>query len=422
MSDELVGPLFKGFPKSAPEMPIAAVGYMGWKALAGDLPLPIAVLRASALAGNSLWMRAFLDLTGVALCPHGKTTMSPQLHRRQIEDGAWGITVANVNQLQVCRSHGIERVFMANQLIDRAAIAYVVDELSADPRFDFYCLVDSVAGVERLETVARERGLDRSLRVLLEGGFRGGRTGCRDRAAARAVAEAVGAAKHLDLSGIEGYEGIVTGATREQRDGRIRSFLDYLVHLLRAGLEEDWFATDPVLLTAGGSSYFDMVADTFGAGAGSVKIVLRSGCYLTHDAGLYQGHFREMLARSEDARGIPGRFEPALEVWGVVQSMPEVGLAIANVGKRDVSHDVDLPKVIKYCRDGGSVQVLAEAYPVSRLNDQHAYVSLPPESPLAIGDFVGFAIFHPCTTFDKWRLIYVVDDDYRVEDAVCTYF
>ena len=37
---------------------------------------------------------------GIDLAPHGKTTMSPQLFRRQLDAGAWGLTFATVTQLR----------------------------------------------------------------------------------------------------------------------------------------------------------------------------------------------------------------------------------------------------------------------------------------------------------------------------------
>ena len=59
---------------------------------------------------------------------------------------------------------------------------------------------------------------------------------------------------------------------------------------------------------------------------------------------------------------------------------------------------------------------------MTRLDDQHAYVSLPPGTDLAPGDLLCMGVSHPCMTFDKWRVIPVTDDDYRVTDVVYTFF
>ena len=65
--------------------------------LAGDLPLPIALLKRDAVAHNLAWMQRQARHWGIDLAPHGKTTMSPQLFRRQLDAGAWGITFATVD-------------------------------------------------------------------------------------------------------------------------------------------------------------------------------------------------------------------------------------------------------------------------------------------------------------------------------------
>ena len=417
----------KGYPKGAPPTPADEVGKFGWNVLREDLPMPVALLHRSAMENNSRWMRRFLELSGAAICPHGKTTMSPQLFRKQLDDGAWGITVSTVNQLRVCRAFGIDRVLLANQIVDGAAIAYLMAELKGNPDFDFYCLVDSVSGVARLAEAARAHDLGRPLQVLLEGGVADGRTGCRDLADSIAVAEAVlDARPALALRGVEGYEGLIQGATPAERDGKVAAFLDYLARILETGLERDWFAPGPIILTAGGSAFYDMVTERFGrlAAGREIEVLLRSGCYLTHDSKLYQGIFADLRERSATARAVEGEMRPALEIWAAVQSIPEPGLAIATLGKRDVSFDVDLPLPQVWCRPGPGARPspLGAGHEVKDLNDQHAYMRLPPDSPLRVGDLVGFGISHPCTTFDRWQLLYLIDDDYQVTGAIRTFF
>src|SRR3546814_5876817 len=84
---------------------------------------------------------------------------------RQLADGAWGITVATVQQLQVCRRYGVERVVFANQLVDGQAIRYVLDELARDPDFEFWALIDPVEAVERLTGAALDRKDRKSIRL-----------------------------------------------------------------------------------------------------------------------------------------------------------------------------------------------------------------------------------------------------------------
>ena len=399
----------------------------GWNILAEDLPLPAAVLLDSALTHNSEWMRRFLEATGACLAPHGKTTMSPQLFKRQLADGAWGITVANVQQLQVARDHGVKRVIMANQLIGKQAIRYVLNELKADPTFDFYCLVDSVEGVKMLAEAAARQKPRRPLQVLLEGGIPGGRTGVRDFKAAMKVTRAVAAASpHLALRGIEGFEGLICGKNANDTQNQVDAFLDFLAELAVAVGKAGLYAPGEVLLSAGGSAFYDRVVERFNTAKldRKVRIVIRSGCYLTHDEASYAKMFEDVLARSKVARALGEGLKPALEVWAYVQSRPEPTRALVTMGRRDAGADSGWPTPIKWFRPGKHKrpQAIPSDHACVNMNDQHGYLDIPAGSPLKVGDLVGFGINHPCTTFDKWQVIHVVDDDYNVVETLRTFF
>lgn len=422
----LIDDSYKGYPNGVEPTRLGAIGTRGWSLLRQDISLPAAVLLDSAVDNNSLWMRRFLSVTGARICPHGKTTMSPQLFERQLQDGAWGITLATVDQIRIARAYDVKRILMANQLVERQGIRYVLDELAADPEFDFYCLADSPASVSLLAEAAKARGLTRPVQLLLEAGLHGGRTGCRTETQARATVQAVReAAPHLVLRGVEGFEGLIKGSSAEEKQAKVEAFLEYMVQLLKAGLAENWFAEGPVLLTAGGSAFFDLAAERFANAARGrdITVVLRSGCYLTHDSKSYEHMFDDILARSASARETGGRLRAALQVWAVVQSTPEPGLALATMGRRDVGSDVDMPTPLLWYRAGMNRPApLPEGHLVTGLNDQHAYIQLPPDSPLRFGDLVGFGISHPCTTFDRWQLIYRVNDDYDITGAIRTFF
>jgi D-serine dehydratase len=422
---ELSG-LVKGVPNGVAPFPVEDVGSKGWNLLREDLPLPAAVLKTSAIDHNDQWMKAFLGRSGAVIAPHGKTTMSPALFRRQLDSGAWAITVATVHQLQVCRQMGLDRVILANQLIGRQAIRYVLDELEAHPEFEFYALVDSPAGVAMLAEAAAGRTLKAPINLLLEGGMAGGRSGCRDLEAAMAVARAVKAAGWpLRLVGVEGFEGLFAGSL-EQAAADGRRFVEFLVEIAQACVDEDLMAPGPVILSAGGSMFYDLVAEGFSAArlGRETQVVTRSGCYLTHDSGMYERSFEALLQRSPSLGAIGEGLRPALEVWGYVQSRPEAGKAICTVGRRDISSDVDMPTLLHWRRPGPDEPLRrpGPGHVVTGLNDQHAHLALPADSPLQVGDMVGFGVSHPCTTFDKWRLLYLVDDAYDVTGAVWTFF
>jgi len=416
----------KGFPGQAAPRTLGEIGSAGWNVLAGDLPTPVAVLRASALAHNRAWMRRFLAASGAVLAPHGKTTMSPQLFALQLADGAFGITCATVSQLQVYRRHGIQRVFMANEVIGAQGLDYVVAELVRDPGFELYLIVDSVAGIEQLASAAARGALKRPVRVLIEVGTPGGRTGVRSMADVDALLAAIGAAGGaLALHGVEAYEEVVRGDAAEA-EAAIQALLTLQLEAsTRARQSVAAHGAVPWLLSAGGSVYFDLVARGLSQPAGSsATVLLRSGCYLSHDHVRYTKAEAARNARSPALAALGEGLRPALEVWSTLQSRPEPTRAYLTAGKRDLSHDLDLPVATGWYRPGAprTVLPLGDGHRIFKLNDQHAHLELPASSPLAVGDLVRIGISHPCTTFDRWQLVYVVDDDYNVVDAIRTFF
>jgi D-serine dehydratase len=425
LDEQVLQPGIKGLPIREP-LRQGAIGVQGWNVLHADTGFPVAVLKTAALRHNLDWMRRFCERHRVTLAPHGKTTMSPQLFGAQLANGAWGITLATVTQLQVAHRFGVRRVLLANQLVAPSDIRAVLSLLHGDPGFECIVLADSLAGVARLAEAVARHPLLRPLPVLVELGLAGKRAGCRTLDAAITVARAIAGAPGLQLAGFEGYEGLLVTDDREADLAAVDAFLAQLTGLVRSADDEGLFTGAEILLSAGGSSYFDLVARGFGAVSGlsrPLRAVLRSGCYLTSDHGTYERMLVELNAREAEADGL----RPALEVWSMVQSRPEPTLAILTMGKRDVSYDADLPRPLLYHRPGpGTPHALPPGCSIFKLNDQHAYLRLPEGHPLctelAVGDLVGCGISHPCTTFDKWTLILGVDDDYHVRGAYNTFF
>jgi len=420
--DSTLDSRLKGFPQDQAPIRLGDAGSQGWGLLQGDLPTPVALLKASVLEANAAWMGEFLRRTGASLCPHGKTTMAPQLFQRQLAAGAWGITLATPQQARVAMDFGLKRVLLANQVFDEGALTWMQRAMAEDLELDLTTLVDSMAGV----AVLAARPWPRPLPVLLEVGIPGGRCGVRDLETALAVARAIKTSPSLCLRGVECFEGIVMTPDAGSDQARIEAWLDLLGEIARRCAAEGLFETSEVLLTAGGSAYFDLVATRFaGVDLGRPsRVLLRSGCYASHDAGHYARLVTRLEGRLPETWKIQGALRPAIEVWGRVISRPEPGLAFLDFGKRDVSHDIDLPLPILWARPSlhTSPQPLPQDVRILSLYDQHARLSLPGDSELAPGDLVGCGISHPCTTYDKWQLLWLVDDEYRVLEGIRTFF
>ncbi|BBX20002.1 amino acid deaminase [Mycolicibacterium duvalii] len=359
---------------------------------------PVCVLHAAALAHNITTMAGWCRERGVELAPHGKTHMAPQLAARQLAAGACAVTVATVGQAAVYRAFGVTNLVLANQLVDEAGLRWLGRELDADPDLQVLCWVDSGRGVEVMTAALADT--QRPVDVCVEVGLPGGRTGCRTDAEVDAVARAAAASPRLRLVGVAGYEAALGHGRAPDALAGVRAHLAQVrAAVLRLA---PVFETDLPVASAGGSSYFDEVADTLTdwPGALAVRTVLRSGCYLTHDHGLY--------ARTSP---LTDRLRPALEIRAQVVSRPEPNLAVLTMGRRDVAFDQDLP-----------VPLDLPDSSVAKLNDQHAYLRLGGADRAAVGDWLRFGISHPCTVFDKWRIFPEVDAAGRLVDLIRTYF
>ncbi|MBB4518114.1 amino acid deaminase [Paraburkholderia fungorum] len=390
-----------------------------WNLLNEDVSLPAAVLYADRVEHNLKWMQAFVAEYGVKLAPHGKTTMAPQLFRRQLENGAWGITLATAHQVRAAYHGGVSRILMANQLVGRRNMMMVA-ELLSDPDFEFFCLVDSVEGVEQLGEFFTS--VRKPLQVLLELGVPGGRTGVRDEAQRNAVLEAI--ARYPDvlkLAGVELYEGVL------KEEHEVREFLQSAVAVTRALVEEGRFARTPAVLSGAGSAWYDVVAEEFvkASETGKVEVVLRPGCYLTHDVGVYRKAQTDIFARNPVAKKMGEGLLPALQLWAYVQSIPEPDRAIIGLGKRDSAFDAGMPEPARHYRPGTEAPrdiAASEGWEIFGLMDQHAYLRIPAGADLKVGDMIAFDISHPCLTFDKWRQVLVLDPSYRVTEVIETFF
>jgi D-serine dehydratase len=417
-----LAPGTKGLPLDGSIVQLGDLAGRGLNVLRGDLPVPIALLKRSALENNLEVMQAYVERAGVQLAPHAKTTLCPQLFMRQLSHGCWGLSVATMTQFKLCHDLGVGRMILANQLVGRAEIAGLARLWATTAEREYYVLVDSQQGAAAISAGFSECTGAPAARLLIEMGMTDGRCGVRSLEEGLALARLIRSLPHVELHGVEGYEGSIVSDHADRDAAEVSNYLSTLLRLYELLLAERLFA-DPkqVIISAGGSAYYDLAAHALSGKSKGVIPVLRSGCYLTHDSGFYRRLLRRIEARS--AAGPAPHLLPAIEVWSRVISRPQPNQAIVIMGKRDVSYDIDLPTArwaFRESRDDTPQSVTGCV--VNKLNDQHAYLAVPTEADLAVGDLIGFEISHPCTTFDKWSLLLEVDDAYTVVGGLKTFF
>ncbi|WP_432194896.1 amino acid deaminase [Streptomyces sp. bgisy027] len=415
LAEERVDHRFKGLPPDADGLTVAELAAQRRNLFTGGFATPVLALSAERLEHNLDLMETYATRHGLAFAPHGKTSMAPQLFQRQIEHGAWGITLAVPHQVRVARAYGTERIFLANELVDAAALRWIAAELTADPAFRLVCYVDSVRGVELMDAALRDAGATRPVDVVVElAAGEGARTGVRTEAECAAVADAVAGVTTLRLAGVAGYEGEVPQADPERVHAWLRRLVALAVEFDKAGR---FTGLEEIVVSAGGSAWFDAVADVFAEIPElSVPVLklLRSGAYVSHD----DGHYRKLTPFNRVPQ--EGALEPAFRLWAQVVSRPTPEQAFVNAGKRDAAYDLDLPFAQVVRRDGAERP--ATGISVTALSDQHAWLATTGEADLEVGDWVGMGLSHPCTSFDKWQLIPVAEADGTVVDYIRTFF
>ena len=369
---------------------------------------PVMILRDSALEHNINRMASYCKSLGFELAPHVKTPMSPQIAKRQIAAGAWGLTIANFNQARIMFEYGFKKLIIGNEVMEPTSIAEIA-KINGSGAGHIIFYIDSLAGLkiaqDSIANVANAK-----LNVFMEIGAVGGRAGIRDLDLLKTILGEIAKDDRIYVRGVSGFEGAVPGGDRAG-DGieKLRTFLRHIV--AAAEITAPFIREDKIIISAGGSSFFDYVAEEFAKYQGDAHRILRSGGYVSHDHVHYEDLYPFM--------GLPDseRFYPALELWARVLSIPEPDLAILNFGKRDAGNDLDNPLPIL------KLEKKPETFKgeIEKLNDQHAFMKISPGTA-AVGDIIGCGISHPCTNFDKWQLLPLVNDNYDVIDLVHTHF
>ena len=396
-------------------MPIAAQGlsiadFLSTKPnlFTSDFQFPIMILRDSALENNIKRMASYCKSLGFELAPHVKTSMSPQISQRQIDAGAWALTVANFSQASMMYASGFNRLIIGNEVVEPTSIAEIA-KINGSGAGQIIFYIDSLAGL-KIAQDSITNVADAKLNVFMEIGAVGARTGIRDLELLKIILAEIAKDERIYVRGVSGFEGVVPGGNRDS-DGieKLRIFLRHIV--AAAKITAPFIREDKIIISGGGSSFFDYVAEEFAKYEGDAQFILRSGGYVSHDHIGYENMYPFMGAPDSE------RFYPALELWARVLSVPEADLAILNYGKRDAGNDVGNPLPI--LKLGKKLEAFKGE--IEKLNDQHAFMKISPGT-VAVGDIIGCGISHPCTNFDKWHLLPLVNDNYDVIDLIHTHF
>lgn len=417
----------RGFPAGHAPLAAAEITGMGWKPHDGVMSLPLLSLDRAAFEANVDWMMRYVRAHGLQIAPHAKTPMSPAIAAALIGAGAWGTTVADIRQASVMLHSGLSRLIIANEIGGPSAARRLAAMLRHHPDAELHIFIDSLATAEALEKVWRDTPDLPTLGLLVEVGA--ARGGARTLDAVEEILDFILAreTETFRLSGAAAYEGAAATADAKETAQRISGLMTLtaeVYRIVRKRVGQD----RPLIVTAGGSVYFDMVVQHLGPLVLPDKaaiLVLRSGAIFFHDHGVYE---RGLAAL--DARGgfiIDGltekasnRFQPALRAWAEVLSRPQAGLAICGMGLRDAAIDQGLPRPLALHR--GDTRHGLDGASISKLNDQHAFVEWIGDLDVQIGDVIEFGLSHPCTCLDRHAVLYGLDASHTVTAVFPTSF
>ena len=394
---------FKGFPIESYGKTLEQFLATKPNLFTANFQFPIMVIKESAVKNNIAQMMSFCNLVDAELAPHVKTTMSPQLAQMQVAAGATALTVANFWQGRIFLKHGFKNLIIANEVLDPTAIKEIA-KINKQKQAEIIFYVDSILA---LEIIQKHTPVEGEQNLFIEIGTENGRGGVRELSLVEQIAQRISADKRLNLIGVTGFEGAVPDVARGRRgEKKISKFCQKIV--AAAELAYPYKSDQQFVISAGGSAYFDIVARELNKFEKPRRLLLRSGGYITHDHRYYEDIYP--FASSDRS------FQPAIEVWAQVISKPEKDFGVLNLGKRDIGNDLHNPIPIK-SYDG---QVKSFSAVIEKLNDQHGYLRGRQEFSLA--QLIGLGISHPCTTFDKWGLIPLVNDNYDLIDCLQTFF
>ena len=394
---------FKGFPIDSYGKTLEQFLATKPNLFTANFQFPIMVIKESAVKNNIAQMMSFCNLVDAELAPHVKTTMSPQLAQMQVAAGATALTIANFWQASIFLKHGFKNLIIANEVLDPTAIKEIA-KINKQKQAEIIFYVDSILA---LEIIQKHTPVEGEQNLFIEIGTENGRGGVRELSLVEQIAQRISADKRLNLIGVTGFEGAVPDVARGRRgEKKISKFCQKIV--AAAELAYPYKSDQQFVISAGGSAYFDIVARELNKFEKPRRLLLRSGGYITHDHRYYEDIYP--FASSDRS------FQPAIEVWAQVISKPEKDFGVLNLGKRDIGNDLHNPIPIK-SYDG---QVKSFSAVIEKLNDQHGYLRGRQEFSLA--QLIGLGISHPCTTFDKWGLIPLVNDNYDLIDCLQTFF
>lgn len=332
-----------------------------------EIDTPALVVDLDQVDRNLRRIQTVAVQAGVKLRPHTKTHKSTYFAKRQLELGAQGLTCAKLGEAEVLADAGCDDLLIAYPIIGPRKLERL-GRLAKRLRRLIVSL-DSIEVAEGLSALGQQLG--RPIEVYAEvdtGLARVGRTPGED---ALAFCRSLKAFPGIRLVGLMAHAGPTWKAGSE---AELLAFARQEVAAMvavKAGLESQRLGDCPPLeISVGATPIAHLVAQTPGV------TEMRPGTYIFGDRNLI-------------SLGLAQEEECALRVLTTVVSHPTSDRAVVDAGSKSLAMDPH--------RDGGHGWVVGRPdLRVDRLSEEHGVLTMPPGTPIQVGDRLEIIPNHVC--------------------------
>ncbi len=324
-----------------------------------QLPTPCLLLDLDAAQANIRKMADYFVGRPCKLRPHAKTHKLPQIARWQLEAGAIGITCGKAQDAVAFAKAGIQRILVANQVVDRMKI----EELANLAEWNEITLcLDNEENAVMISDIAEKRGIKLGVLVEVDIGLK--RCGLPPGKPTLDFVRKIDDLRGIQFKGLMGYEGALFLVNEEEKQKICLRRLNRLIETKNL-LEQSSIEVKEV--SSGGSNTYCIT----GCHPGITDI--QPGSYVTMDT------WNKQHGQS---------FDFAVTILTTVISRSGQNKAIIDAGLKAVSIDHDMPQIIN------DSHIRIEA-----LNEEHGKLILnTPHHDLKVGDRLEIIPSHGCTT------------------------
>jgi len=349
--------------------------------LISNLDTPAVVIDLDVMDQNLLRMSEYCRNHQINLRPHTKSHKIPELAKKQIENGAVGITVAKIGEAEVMLNAGITDILIAYPIV---GVEKTKRLAGISDRADVTVSLDSEEAARGISAAASRQGTTVGILVEMDVGF--GRCGLVNENDVLRLAQKISLLPGLEFRGLMFFPGHFVVSSEQRSTLRVQ-VNDQLDRTLEAFERADL----PVATVSGGSTPTGYESGLF---RGVTEV--RPGMYIFND--------RNMVGI-----GAASVKDCALSVLVTVVSNSVSGRAIIDGGSKTFSSD----RYLAGDRKGFGILKEDAAAVLEQFSEEHGHLNIQhSDRSYLVGDRLTIIPNHVCSTVNMHDEIYGVRNDH----------